>query len=163
MSIQDDSNLKKTEKLDDVIDDFVKKQSWRKNLLVGKAVSSYNSIKDPIILNNSRALHVIENELYINVKSPIYANQLSFRSQSIISYINKQIGKRVLKKLRFQVGSVERADNKSQDEEIDPIIRIELNNDDKKILDRVLSPVSDNDIKSSLNKLFSSALKNRKR
>ncbi|MDH4128876.1 MAG: DUF721 domain-containing protein [Spirochaetota bacterium] len=146
------------EKINQVLFEFIHKENWQNKLLETKAIFIYNTISDDTIQKHTKAIYINNNELMVNVESPIYANQLSFKSQEIISSINRKLKKKIVTKIKFNVGDTNR-ENNIKDFYADPLEGIKLSEEEKSKIHGILSDIEDKEIKNHLNHLYSSALK----
>ena len=150
------------EKINQPLLEVIHNNNWHKKLLEGKAILVYNHLKDPLLQNNTKAVLVVDGELTIHVKSPIYAQQLSLMSISIISQVNRALKKKVIRKLRFQVGDIEREDE-GDDLNFDPIKDISLTEKEQKLILNEVQSFEDQNLKKSLIQLYTAIIKNSKK
>ena len=161
--MDDDSNKskKQLEKFSSTMFEYLNTQEWKQSVFDARAALIYNKIDDPLIKNHTKAVKIIDGDLFINVESPMIANQLSFQSQKIIQIINERMKKKIVKKLRFHVGNVER--EKKEEPYIDPTEGIVLNDNEKKEIEKITSVIEDGELRENVSQLFSTVLKRKKK
>ncbi|GMT49099.1 MAG: hypothetical protein IEMM0008_0638 [bacterium] len=153
---------RETEKINQIMMEYIHKQNWRSRLLEANAVHIYNRLPDEAIKNCSKAFKVVDHELFIHVESPVYSHQLTFMSQEIITKINEKLKYPAIRKLRFQVAKIEREDRILKVLDLDPTEGVLLNDDDRRQLTEDLSGIEDKDLHDDLNHLYTNVLKRNK-
>ncbi len=154
---------RETEKINQIVMEYVHRKNWRSRLLEANAVHIYNRFPDEAIKSCSKAFKVVGHELFIHVESPSHAHQLTFMSHEIITKINKKLKYPAIRKLRFQVAKIVHEDKLTEFTDLDPTEGVLLNTDDEKRIIENLSEIKDKDLHEDLNHLYTNVLKYNKR
>ncbi len=154
---------RETEKLNQIVMEYIHRKNWRSRLLEANAVHIYNHSPDEAIKSCSKAFKVMGHELFIHVESPTHAHQLTFMSHEIIERINQKLKYPAIRKLRFQVAKIIHEDSLPEVLDIDPTEGILLDADDEKQIIGNLSEIKDKDLHEDLNHLYTNVLKHNKR
>lgn len=158
---KDKKKVSGTEKLGEILHEFVHHSSWKKDYEESKAVIYYNQIQHDLIQNFSRAYQLAGNELFIYVKSPIHANEIGFMSEKIITILNQKLKANIIHRLKFRVGAYQR-DKEDSKEILDPIENVLLSKDEESDIQLELDNLNDDKVSKSLKELYTSILKKRK-
>ncbi len=154
---------RETEKINQIVMEYIHRKNWRSRLLEANAVHIYNHFSDEAIKNCSKAFKVVGHELFIHVESPTHAQQLTFMSHEIITKINEKLKYPAIRKLRYQVAKIVHEDRPSEFIDSDPTEGVLLNTDDEKRIIENLSEIEDHDLQDDLNHLYTNVLKHNKR
>ena len=84
--------------------DIFKNNSFNKGIRDGQTVLLWEASVSAEIARQTEAVKVRNRVLYINTKSPVWAQELNFLKKEIIDRINEKAGYRALCDIRFKSG-----------------------------------------------------------
>lgn len=121
-----------------------------------KILKTWDNTVGEKISSHARPLRLIRGSLTVIVDSPAWIHQLTFYKEDIINKINNEIGKSVVREIRFKVGKVEGKETvivKTQDSGI----KAEIQAIESKV-ERYLEPVKDPEVRKVIKGVITKAM-----
>lgn len=131
-----------------ILNNIINNLPSRDSLKSKRALVLWDSAVGPRIAKNTRAKYVSGGILFVVAKSSVWANQLTFLRTSLIKKLNSLLGEDYIKDIRFQTGFINIEKDLIEEEE-DEDYEVNLSMQDYKEAGKLLSPIVDDDIRSS--------------
>jgi predicted nucleic acid-binding Zn ribbon protein len=88
-----------TQKIGEVISDYLKDLRIDKKVLETRLVNSWPSIVGPAIARQTDKIYIRNGVFYIHISSPVLRNELSYMKSRIADVLNEKAGERVILKV----------------------------------------------------------------
>ncbi|MDI6715475.1 MAG: DUF721 domain-containing protein [Actinomycetota bacterium] len=88
-------------RLSETIEELSKKKAIGIDFRDVKAILAWDKAVGQAIAENTEPVKIIRGILYVKTKSPAWAQELKALSSDIISKLNKEVGKGVIKEIRL--------------------------------------------------------------
>jgi len=87
-----------------ILEGVIEELGFASKLSEQRAVIEWSEIVGPKVAAHSRALRVDHGRLVVEVRSSVWAQELSLMSRGIVAKMNDRLGKRTVENLQFVVG-----------------------------------------------------------
>lgn len=95
-----------TQKLGDILDSMVTRMGIRRQLKKAGVIDAWCEIVGERISVETKAERVRGSTLFVNVSSPVWAQELEFLKPEILKKIREEVGRGVITDIRFRTGSI---------------------------------------------------------
>lgn len=85
-----------TQKIGEVISDYLKDLRIDKKVLETRLINSWPSIVGPTIARQTDKVYIRNGVFYIHISSPVLRNELSYMTSRIADVLNEKAGERVI-------------------------------------------------------------------
>jgi predicted nucleic acid-binding Zn ribbon protein len=85
-----------TQKIGEVISDYLKELRIDKKVLETRLVNSWPSIVGPTIARQTDKVYIRNGVYYIHISSPVLRNELSYMKTRIAEVLNEKAGERII-------------------------------------------------------------------
>ncbi|NOZ04604.1 MAG: DUF721 domain-containing protein [FCB group bacterium] len=83
------------------LDNFLKTAGIEKAVNQNLALVHWNAVVGPVIAQKTEAVSIEHGVLVVKTQSPTWRQELQFKKQEILMKLNKQLGKNIVKDIRF--------------------------------------------------------------
>jgi len=118
----------------------------------------WEAVVGPHIAKKASPEGVKNGILFVSVENSVWMQELTFMKQQILERLTQSCESSGVKDIRFKLGKISQRMG-SYDEEIAP----ELNEEEQAMIKKQTANVEDEDVRASLQSLFSTDLKNKKK
>lgn len=126
------------EELKNLIRPALSKLHLQKKADMFMAVFLWNTLLGKEILKNSQAVSVKGGVLFVKAKNPVWAFELSKLKRDIIEKINRSLGKKTIKDIRFSAGALhKKKDSLNEGDSLNTDISLLTQNEKEKIKEAV--------------------------
>jgi hypothetical protein len=115
-----------------------------------EALEVWDRVVGEYISKNTMPKTIINRILYVNVKNSLWMQELILMKNGFINSINKYMGMEVIKDIHFRIGRLNRDKTTKKDIKNIP----DLNNDEIIKIERIVSPIKDEEIKDIVKKVM---------
>lgn len=112
-----------------------------------------------LISQVSMPIHLEEGVLTVNVRDTIWVNELNLLKREIINRINENLGKEMLKDIRYKVGIVKFKENVEHNDNFFNLRDVRLTKEDLNMIESAISLIEDEELREKFRKLFIVSLK----
>jgi len=96
------SRERKIIKVSELLEKLVKEKRWDKHFALGRLKNDWHRIVGSASASHTTPSYIKNKKLFIEVDSPIWANQLNFLKLEIINTINNYYNKKVVNDIFFK-------------------------------------------------------------
>ncbi len=149
----------KIEKLSGTLQKIIAARGLAGRLGIYRILGQWEGMVGNVIARHAQPLSIRGKSLSVQVDSPVWMQQLSLLKPELIEKANGVLGEGSLKEIMLVLGDVRSA--AKQKERAEPLPP--LNDEEQKLVEGVISEVSDPEIKEALRKLMEKDLRSRKK
>lgn len=121
----------------------------------------WKDVTGDVISQVSIPIHLEDGVLTVNVRDTIWLNQLTLLKKEIIKQINENLGKEVVKDIKYKVGVLKFKELEEPDNVFVDIDEVKLNNEDVIFIENAVSIIEDRELRERFRNFFIVALKRR--
>lgn len=96
------------DKLKDVLEDSLSRLNLKKRIKENMAVLVWEEIAGQELARQTAAVYINDGVLFVKVKNPVWAHQLTFLKNNLLAKIAARTGNEAIRDIRFQIGEIKR-------------------------------------------------------
>jgi hypothetical protein len=140
--------LKKLTSISPVLQDLAQSFGWEKGIAAARLETRWNEVVGDAIASHTHPEEIRFDTLTLLVDSAVWMHELSFLKKALIEKINRILGKNGIRNIHFKMGVLSLRTPLRQD----PPSLPEIGEEEAALLDQLLLPVSDDDLKKAIQK-----------
>ncbi|MGQ9609069.1 MAG: DUF721 domain-containing protein [bacterium] len=139
----------------DIIPDVLNQAGLDKGIEENKALMLWDDIV-PTMASKTQAVSLSEGKMVVNVTDSVVLHALNIYKRRYIYKLNLLLGKPVVSEIVFRIGPINKRSHKSEsnDDYLDKFRCIQLDEEQLRKIDEIVSLVEDKEIQNELKELF---------
>lgn len=139
----------------DIISDVLNQAGLDKGIEENKVLMLWDDIV-PTMASKTQAVSLSEGRMIVNVTDSVILHALNIYKRRYIYKLNLLLGKPVVSEIVFRIGPIDKRNYKSEsnDDYLNKFLSVQLDEDQLKKIDEIVSVVKDEEIQDELRKLF---------
>ncbi len=145
-----------------ILEKVIKNLGMAGPMQLARILTRWDKIFDPSISKTTFPRDLRGKTLTVDVENSVWLQQISFMDQMIIDKINKNLGAKVVKKVRYQIGQIPERPLMEENRSTSVLDEVELENEDLDEITESIRGVSDSELRKSLRRILSKDIKLKK-